>query len=259
MLCMRNILIFIIVLFPFSLNGQEVIDSLKKSGKNQISVGLVFSPDYCFRTLHNNDGSTSSAVIIDLRNSDEEPIMGFTTGLDVFYRITSKIGFETGLQYSRQGYQIQKNDLFFGYPIDPRYGYAYDTSSSMIPSGVRFISNYNYLDVPLRVVLNFGKNRMRFITSIGLTTNILVSSGQISILKYKDSRDKRSKNDFLHDIKTVNVTATLSAGIEYSLTDKLYFRGEPTFRYRLLEINDDPITTFLWRAGLAFGCYYNLR
>lgn len=247
------------MLLPFSLNGQEVSDSLKNSDRSQISVGLVFSPDYCFRTLHNNDGSSSSAMIIDLRNNDGEPIFGFTTGLDVFFKISKRIGFETGLQYSRQGYQIQKNDLFFGDPIDPRYGYAYDTSSSMIPSGVRFISNYNYLDVPLRIVLNFGNNRMRFITSAGLTTNILVSSGQISILKYKDSRDKRSKHEFLHDIKTVNVTATMSVGVEYSLNDKLYFRGEPTFRYGLFEINDDPITTFLWRAGLAFGCYYNLR
>lgn len=256
---MKSILIVFLVLLPFSLTGQEVIDSIIKSNEDQISIGLVFSPDYCFRTLHNNDGSSSSAVIIDLRNNDEEPIFGFTTGLNVFYQITKKIGFETGLQYSRQGYQIESNDLFFGDPIDPRNGYAYDTSSSMIPSGVRFISNYNYLDIPLRVVLNFGKNRMRFITSAGLTTNILVSSGQISIIKYKDGKDKRSKSDFLHDIKTMNVTATLSAGVEYNLNSKLFFRVEPTIRYGLLEINDDPITAFLWRAGLAFGCYYNLR
>jgi hypothetical protein len=256
---MRNILIVIIVLLPFSLKGQEVIDSIIKSDKNQISIGLIFSPDYCFRTLNNNDGSSSSTMIIDLRNEMEEPVFGFTAGLNVYYRVTENVGLEAGMHYSRQGYQLRKNDLYFGDPIDPRYGYSYDTASSMTPTGVRFISNYNYLDVPLRVVLKFGKNRMRFITSAGLTTNILVNSGQISILKYKDSRDKRSKQEFLHDIKTMNITATLGAGVEYNLNSKLFFRVEPTFRYGLLEINDDPITASLWRAGFAFGCYYNLR
>lgn len=132
-------------------------------------MGIVFSPDYCFRTLHNNDGSSSSASIIGLRNCYEEPIIGFTAGLDVYYGITDKIGIETGFQFSRQGYQLEDNDLFYGDPIDPRNCNSYNESGAIDLEGIRFIDSFNYLDFPMKLVLNFGKNRMRFITSAVIT------------------------------------------------------------------------------------------
>jgi hypothetical protein len=34
---------------------------------------------------------------------------------------------------------------------------------------------------------------------------------------------------------------------------------EPTFRYGLLKIIDQPVTAYLWSAGLNITCYYALK
>lgn len=256
---MKNILLVVFALLASTLNGQEVIEKPVNLNKKQIAVGLVFSPDYCFRTLKNNDGSSSSAMIIDLRNEMEEPVVGFTAGLNFFYGITKKVGIESGVHYSRQGFQIKKNDLFFGDPIDPRNGQVYESSGTEAPSSVKYIDNYNYLEIPLRAMFSFGEKRIRVIASGGVTTDIFLNASETIILKYEDGDVNRTKQDSPFDSNTLNLTATISVGAEYRLNSNFFFKAEPTFRYGLLEINDYPITAYLWRTGLAFGCYYNLR
>ena len=256
---MRNILINLLILISFSVNGQETPDNNIAFTRNKFYLGVVVSPDYCFRTLNNNDGSSSSAIIIDLRNKMEEPVFGFTTGLNVYYQIAKRVGIESGVHYSRQGYQLKTNDLNFGDPIDPRYGGVYDSSGTGLPSSVKFIDNYNYLEIPFRAIFTFWEKRIRFVASGGITTDILLNASETIVLKYKDGDVKRKKQDLLPDFNTLNLTATVSAGVEYRLNSKLFFRFEPTFRYGLLEINDYPITAFLWRGGLALGCYYKWR
>jgi Outer membrane protein beta-barrel domain len=256
---MKNILIVIFVLLASTLSGQEVIDNSVNLNKRQIAIGLVLSPDYCFRTLKNNDGSSSSAMIIDLRNEMEEPVFGFTAGLNFFYGITEKVGIESGVHYSRQGFQLKKNDLFFGDPIDPRNGEVYESSGTEAPSSVKYIDNYNYLEIPLRAMFSFGEKRIRVSASGGITTDIFLNASETIILKYKDGEAKRTKQDSPFDSNTLNLTATFSIGAEYRLNSNFFFKAEPTFRYGLLEINDYPISAYLWRGGIAISCYYNLR
>jgi hypothetical protein len=47
-------------------------------------------------------------------------------------------------------------------------------------------------------------------------------------------------------------------GLEYRLKNSFFIRAEPTFRYGILKIIDQPVTEYLWNAGLNIGVYYDL-
>lgn len=48
-------------------------------------------------------------------------------------------------------------------------------------------------------------------------------------------------------------------GIDWQMCNKFNLRVEPTFRYGLLKIIDEPITAYLWSCGLSFTCYFPLK
>ena len=148
--------------------GQEVAKDASIPDFNKIQVGVNFSPDYCFRTLKNNDGSLTSSSILKSRNENETGKLGYTTGINVIYNLKKSIGIEVGIQYSNKGYQTKMQDFTYGSMIDPRTGFVYNTSGQTPIQG-EFIYNDYYIDIPLKVNFCFGKKKIRFITSAGLT------------------------------------------------------------------------------------------
>jgi len=92
---MKIILTFLI-LFPLITFCQNK-DTLKTK---RIAIGIVFSPDYSYRTLKPN---SSSNWIAEFRNSLEIPKFGFTTGLNFLLQLNKRLTLEAGLQFSNKG------------------------------------------------------------------------------------------------------------------------------------------------------------
>lgn len=239
--------------------GQDTLKSKVSTEFKRLLFGVNVSPDYCYRTLKNNDGSSTSSMIIDLLNKNEEPKIGYTAGLNICYNISKHLGFEVGAQYSNKGYAFKKSDLTFGDVIDPRYGFVYNSNGSAGPTKVKFLYNYIYLDVPVRAIFSFGEKRIHFVTSIGITTNILLNATQTSVLEYENGDTKHETNDQQYNFKTLDISPTVSVGVDYKISNKINLRVEPTFRYGLLKIIDTPITAYLWSGGLNITCYYAIK
>lgn len=225
---------------------------------HKLLIGVTASPDICFRTLQNTDGSSTTDMIIDLRNDNESPKFSYSTGLSFCYNLTRHWGIETGLQYSNKGFKFVNSDPTFSDQIDPRYGFIY-TPQGPTPTKITFIYNFNYLDIPLRTIFTVGNRKVRFISSVGITTNILISATNTSIVEYENADTDRKTQEQGYDYKTVNFSPTASVGIDWQLCDKFNLRVEPTFRYGLLKIIDAPITEYLWSGGLNLTCYYALK
>ncbi len=126
-----RIITIILILIAFSGYGQtsDVVSAKK------ISLGLIFSPDYCYRVLN----SESRQVVVDVRNSGELPRLGFTAGLSLLLNPWKRVSVETGLLYSDKGMKTKIFDLR-SVP-DP----------ALPTSRVQFIYHYNYLDIPTKV------------------------------------------------------------------------------------------------------------
>jgi len=220
---MKKLLALIFVIVSVIAYAQ---DSTKTKKTSRFFIGVNFSPDYCSGRL--KDGALSVSYFKGV------PKFGYTSGINICYVITKHISIETGIQYSKKDFETKTTGLTFGDTIDRRRGFVYHVNENDLYT-------YHYLDIPLKANFVFGKNKTRFITSVGLTTNILV----------------KATSSFISDNYTrINFSPTVSCGIDYKINDKMFFRIEPTFRYGILKMTDTPVTQYIWNAGLNLSWYF---
>lgn len=239
-----KIVLVLIASIPFIVSAQE---TKKSEASKNISLGFSFSPDYSYRTLHNNDGTSSSNFIINIRDGYETGKFGYTTGLSLDFECSKRIGFQTGLLYSNKGYQTTKQDMYYPSP-DPS-----------VPVQIKTVYNFHYLDVPFKVNFVTGKNKVKFIAGAGITVNFPLEENEKNILNYSNGDIKKEKHSSTYDYEKLNISSLVSLGVEYKLKENIFLRAEPTFRYGLLKIIDLPVTEYLWNVGLDIGVYYKLK
>lgn len=237
---MKQICIFL-VLFSF-LNSQA-----QQSKKDKILIGYNFSADYNYRTLKNNDGKSSNDEIITSRNEFEIFKFGYSTGLNLYFNAAKNWAFETGIQYSNNGYQTKKLDLSFEIPDDA------------FPSNVKFIYSYQYLGIPIKAKFSFGKKNIRFVSGVGVLTNFLVNANTKIKSSYLSGREENKTESTKSNFKKINIVPAISFGVDYKMCRNIHLMAEPTFRYSLLNTKDASITENLWNLGLNIGLYYVIK
>ncbi|MES2139527.1 MAG: outer membrane beta-barrel protein [Bacteroidota bacterium] len=254
---MKLITFLLTIIITANLYGQTNPEAAAKNDFKKIQIGVNFSPDYCFRTLQNNDGSASSDMIVKWRNDNETGKLSFTTGINMIFNLNKNIGIGAGIQYSNKGYQIKTDDLTYGSMIDPRRGFTNPSGAAI--TSAKFIYNDHYIDIPLKINLSFGKKKIRFVTSGGVATNIFITETSTMVLKYSDGTKDRDTQKTSYNYNKVNVSPFISAGIDWKFNDRNNLKIEPTIRYGVLKIIDAPVTGYLWNAGLNISYYFGLK
>ena len=228
-----------IILIPVALfvcsfaNAQKSNTNTSGTEKNNVRVGVSFSPDITNRSYPNNR-------LGRIQREFETSKFGYTTGVNFIFNKSKSLEFETGLLYSRKGYQTKNNTLIPEQP-DPA-----------MPVKAKFIYNYNYIDIPLKVNVVFGESNVRFITGAGVVTNILLGEKVTSIFEYSNGNTVKKTEPSTFNNKKINLSPMISAGVDYKLKEKTSLRLEPTFRYGLLQPN-------IWSAGLNVDYYCTLH
>jgi len=242
---MKNLTIFLLTLAALSSYGQDKTKETPTADFKRVQIGINVSPDICFRTLKNNDGSSTSDLIVERNNKNETIKVGYTAGLNVCFNIKKFVGLETGIQYSNRGYQTKMRDLVYAQP------------EPSAPNRVKLIYNFHCIDIPVKANFTIGKKKVRFFTSVGVTTNIFITETQTSVLIYSDRTDRKTSPTNI-DYNKVNISPTISVGIDFKINSRMNLRVEPTFRYGVLKIIDAPVTGYLYSAGLNIGYYFGL-
>lgn len=238
---MKRLFVFITTFISLSVLGQD------KNPTQKILIGFNFSPDYGSRTLKNNDGSSSSNLVIKSRNDIEVAKFGFTTGLNVCFNLSQLVGLETGIQFSNKGFKTKNQDLVY-FPPNPS-----------LPTKAKTNYTYEYIGIPLKAKFSFGKDKIQFLSSIGFMTNFLLNVKQTNIYEYSNGKTEKKKQTSASGFKKVDISPMVSVGIVYKLNNKIHLLAEPTFRYGVLKTKEAPVTENLWSAGLNFGFYYALK
>jgi hypothetical protein len=244
---MKKLFAFVFIITSVLVYAQ---DSTKIKKPSRLFIGVNFSPDYCFRTITHTDNSYISNFIYDTRNKIEQPKLGFTSGINVCYVFTKHLSVDLGIQYSNKGYQTENEALIYPTPGSVA---AYN-----LPTSGRFVYRYNYIDIPLKANFVFGKKKLRLITGVGLTTNIFINETNSFIGKYSNGSSFRNSGTSNYGHTRVNLSPTISCGIDYKINDKMFFRVEPTFRYGILSTVNAPIAEYVWSAGLNVSYYFGL-
>lgn len=245
---MKRILFFLLTQAAINSYGQSANKQSAANGSSKIEIGVNVSPDICFRTLKNNSGSPITDAIIEQRNKNEISKVGYTAGLNVCFNLKRFFGLETGIHYSNKGYQTDMQNLTYGY---------FNPPTGNVPAQVNFIYNMYYIDIPVKANFTFGKNKLRFIASAGIATNVFINETQTNVWVYPDKTDKEThKTAFGY--KKFNISPMLSLGLDYKINNRMKLRIEPIVRYGMLPIIDAPITGSLYNSGLNIGYYFGL-
>jgi hypothetical protein len=244
---MKRQLLLLMTICSLAAQGQDTLKSKPPKGFKKKLIGFNISPDYSNRTLKNNSGTGSSNAIIDLRDKQENGRIGITAGVNICFNFTKKTGLETGIQYSRKGYQTKKYDLVYAVP-DPA-----------APVRAKFRYSYHYIDIPLKINIAKGNGKLRLIAAAGITANILLKTTVTGVYEYPDGKTEKNTRQSVYNYRKINISPMISLGADYRINDKMYLRAEPTFRYAMLKITNTPVTEHLWSAGLNIGFYYGLK
>jgi hypothetical protein len=249
---MKKILLALACLISTSLCAQDTNSSLVLALPKKFTIGVVFSPDYCFRTLKDNEGSAATISIVNNRELIESPKTGYTTGLFSSYHISNKIALSLGLQYSNKGYKTILNDLTYGDIIDPRKGFIYTTGGSA-PTQVQLTDQYHYLDIPLKINYVLGNGKLCFISTVGVTANILLGTSTKLGYSYSDGSKDTKTEKFDNGANRFNLSPEVGIGLGWKVSPAGSLSFVPTFRYGLLKTFNTPITEYLWSGGIVIG------
>ena len=233
---MKNILSIFLCLVTVSLFGQS-----------KWQLGVSYSSDVVYRTLHADTLAAYVDDFIKLRNADEKVKYGYTTGVNVVYTL-KKWQLETGLFYSRKGYIVKRGDLKFGNTIDPRKGFIYPVDNS---TSYTFIYRYSYLDIPLKLNYQIGTKRLHYAVSTGIIANIFLSANSKTEIVSDNSIQVREYEYNKSYFNSISLSGQLTAAVLYVLSEKQRLRLEPTFRYMLTkQMQNVKINQRLWSIGL---------
>lgn len=236
---------------PILKNNSAIVSGSAKetptTDSKKVQLGINFSPDICFRTLVNK-GDYWSDGTVKARNKTETIKAGYTAGLNLCFHIKKKVDFEFGLQYSNKGYQNTKKFDPFYIQLDPS-----------VPNEIKFISNFNCIDIPVKVNFIIGKNKIRLITSTGVTTNLFINATRTTFSYYSDHTEKETiEANYERPDNNINFSMRISAGIDYKINERMNLRVEPTFTHGILTLDSSPIKCYLYNGGLNVGFYFSI-
>lgn len=219
----------------FRLFSLLLIANAANAQDHKFQVGVNATPEFSHRVLSGNSDAIQSIF---------RPKLGYAFGASFAYNFTNNLGLEVGLQYTNKGYKTDK--LVFSQHLGFPWGNGNDYAV--------FYYSHNYLAVPLKLNVLLGKQKVRFLGSVGIETWILLNATNRQV-EYKDNKQVSSTSESMNNINPVNISPILSVGIDWKLTDFLNLRVEPTFRYGLLNVTNNS-TEKLISAGLNIGLYY---
>lgn len=229
------VLLFFLILSNQRISGQN--DSIAHS------IGAEGSVYYGYRNLILNDPAYTE--LYKFREAYEIPARGYAVGLRYRYQYSSKIGFETGLSYNIRGYDASESNSF--------------QDSDLFGGNAQYFYFFNYLDVPLLFNYHLSHLRYNLFTSIGISTNFLLSAKERAVIVYSDNFISDETNTLDASLfNRVNAQGIFRFGIDYTPEGPYTFRIVPVFEYSINDLTqNNRFDEHLFAVGVNLGVFLN--
>jgi hypothetical protein len=230
---MKELIIISILFSPLFEMAQESI-----SVEDKFSIGVNFSPNFCYRMLNYPD---ELQTIADSREKFEHPSFGFNAGIAARYIFVTNLEVEFGVQFSRQTH------IFKNVPISDAMG---NPSLGFADNQLR----YHYLELPLRVNYQFLNRKVFGYVTTGVSMNLFLNDKSKSWLTYNTGETAVvTSESSIYDFNKIAFAVLGGFGIGYHISEKLNVRLEPLFRYSLTPLAEAPINQYNYSIGCQFG------
>lgn len=232
---MRKILLVLLAVLPFLCFSQEEL-KVELSEQSNLSIGVLFAPEYDFRTVKSTD--VVGDYLLEF-SKDEKGRFGFTTGISIDYSIMKWLSFETGMMFSQKGYsktmllrENESEELFEG----------------------KFKLGFYYLTIPLKAKFYvWDVAAVRLYTSIGFSPDFYLSK---KITLNGDNMDYYQDGSVLFN--KVNLSFLGNIGARYDINSKMYLEVGASYKHALLPLNDIKLKRNLYSFGLDISMFYRL-
>lgn len=208
-------------------------------------VCFQYSPDYCYRILNY---PSSHKWVQDLRNGEEVPIYGYSTGLGFRIILNKKFLMETGLLYAVKGVQTKKTRLDWTGP------------GEIYPNNGKKKLQHAFMEIPLKLNYGLGGKKIRYFASAGISLNTLAQKKTTIGLEFMDGRKLSESSVRSADYFRINVAALIGFGFQSELTERMSISVEPVFRQFLNSIDvGQNSKEYPYTVGVNVGLYFGLK
>lgn len=217
--------------------------------KKDFLIGVNFSPEMAYRTI--TDSKTPA--VTNTFNSISSPKFSYTTGFVFNYFVSNNFFIESGLQYSNKGNKIETD----GFLVEGNSIPVKDTVYSS------YLTRYNihFLGIPILFGGVLGNKKVRFYATLGVHFDFLLSLSNVNVVERFDG-EKFKNRTFYNDnqnFKRFNITPTVSAGIDYSITEKTLVRVAPVFRFSAIDFTKSSSAKYyFYNIGVNLSCFMKI-
>lgn len=185
----------------------------------------------------------------DLRlkiNENETAKFGYKAGFNFLFPLKGEKWIaNTALIYANRGYQSRKMDI------------QNPLNEPKIARSQRYRYHFHYIDVSLQArYYALEKQNIRGFVAVSAVPAFMFRESIVHIYYFSDNTDRVRNGSFPN--RFFNVFAELSAGADYTLTDKYTISIEPHFQYGWISLQNESFVTRLWSVGIKAGLYMKL-
>lgn len=238
------------------------------------SVGLSATPLVSYRMVGsvNSDYVYSADITTNYEQdySNERPLMSYSTGVNVGYKVSKRWHIQSGIYFSEIGFVSENVNVFDYQSLDSPNETTYNLNTSagnvrivgtttdlveiinqtdavnqplyiggevsVIQSSVvaDFIQTFSYYEIPMVVNYKLIDRKLSMNLSGGMSANIL--SGNKTYVK--NDAERKELDGEAQDLKNASYNGIVGFGFEYPLVAKLNFNLQPTFRYSLSPLSE---------------------
>lgn len=232
---MKYYFLLLILTLPMTASAQDTPRTRRFTG-----LVLTFTPQYSYRSLHYAEDNRWQESLRD----NEVPDTGFKARAQIRYRVNARVNILGGVEYANLGIKTHFEDLHW---LDDAAG---------LPKKSRTIYRYKFLSLPVHVNYTFmTRENLRLYAVGGVTTSVFLSR-----------KTKVDVDDSQHaSAKTVGFakftwSATVGAGLEYDLGQRMSVRAEPFFEHYVKSISsDDRAREYLYSLGISAGLVWAFK
>src|SRR6187551_2022951 len=170
--------------------------------RRKTSLGISFSPEFCYRSLRYGD---DVHWISDERNSRELPATGFTTGLNVRYLFRDDLSVDAGILYSDKSYRNRAEAL------------TWIVQDPSLPATSEVTIHYQTIEIPLKAYYYFPRKqgRLKAFVTAGLAANVFLARRTALRIKYPDGHDVRQASAAELGYTAATFGMSVGAGVLY--------------------------------------------
>lgn len=249
---------FTVLIFVFSSLAAVYSQSQRLNDLPDWLFGVNISPDFAYRGLSTDSESDIQSVIINSRNQQEVAKIGFTGSFRAVYTLNKRFSLEGGFGYSNKGYRLSLDDFSSEQVNDPRRGGVESINEGALLN-LKNTYSYHYVEAPIQMNATFGNGDLKFVSSLGIVANYMLSETVHRKLVFEDGTEFSSSNSSNFPYQKWNLSASIETGWWWFCQKGHVLKIAPVFRFGSLSITKAPIHENLWDIGLNVGYYFTLN